>query len=69
MVDRDIKFYRAATYLTVFNIVLMWYRAVDGDFDRLTTVGAADVLMSKQFHTLHTLLLRPLLATVPAQFK
>ncbi len=66
MVDRDIKFYRAATYLTVFNIVLMWYRAVDGDFDRLTTVGAADVLMSKQFHTL---LLRPLLATVPAQFK
>ncbi len=66
MVYRDIKFYRAATYLTVFNIVLMWYRAVDGDFDRLATIGAADVLMSKQFHTLHKLLFRPFLATIPA---
>ena len=56
MVDAHSKINRPAAHLTIFNIVLLRYGAVDKNFDQLPAIGTLDILRAKLVHAIKTLL-------------
>jgi hypothetical protein len=48
--NKDLDDHRTATYLAVFDVLLVLHRAVNEDCDNLTAVRAVNVFFLKQVH-------------------